>query len=1284
MQIFNVAGNFLTGSVPRTLGEAVLLEVLYMYDNLLSSTLPVDMEDHNITALQYFSLNSNFLSGVLSRSLTELPALQSFEINSNFFSGENVLSLGINKIILYVDTSSNLFTGTLPTDWSRFINVQYLLLDDNFINGTISNSVGLNNTANVTTGNSSFVATVRSFIQFSMSNNLLEGTIPSSLATHTNLTLLSLGNNFFAGTLPSEFCSLSRLITLNISNNNLAGDILGMFGEDEEVRFPSLTYVSLGNNSFDSSIPPSLFMSSLLEVVSLSTNCFTGSLPDTICYSSVLQSVVINAASSSAGCKVGFDSLLSKIFKGTFSTKRLVAKLPSCLWNVDSLQTLHMAGNGLSGSIPDAPLPSSLLNLQLGYNALTGTIPNHIQERGGFVSLGLQHNKLTGTLSSSFSVAPPESSNTTNSSLQLDLNVNRLSGVVPAAFSSLTDVDILTGNLFECVSNADLPPQDPSSKNYVCGSSGFDVSVYIWAGAVGIQLLFSFACVIFVYYVSNYTSKGRSQLSRGATASSTLTAASSEGSSPRSAAAEGPSSTTETVTSPTCASDFQAYVIRIFFNTLQWYQFKYPSGRDKFQHTFQFLTVLTRASQGIRQIAAAYIIVCMSTYMIMKYARSALSQDSIATVFRQAGWITTSSYMHGVAPAVVVLLFLFISLYLIATQIRSKDWDQIAAMNRMTNETEVRSSDAESSANSVGQSETTSSKMRLQELVRMMKWSGVKVVVFQICNICVTIAVNVLYVEALQYQKLLPMQQTFLELALSMFKLGWGATYIPWTVRNLYDLSVAHRLCHQVFMFCFLIIIAPLIASATGAQSCFTNAFAAYSPVQSSYSNIIATQICTESVTLTVANDGIVTSKLDSVCIFESTLANVIESTVPPFIYSYQCGSTLLANYIPVLMYSYIFSSIFLPFIRVVMLHSSQSFMKAILPRLIYRSLVTDTLLDCEDIHSILPHTVAVKADSASKAVTHSLSSLPRFSGNQDNPDKADQDVENMTNSSRSAVSFSSSSCSAPSPAEADGSLMNHTHNPLIASVTSAPQSPDKEAIKLSQIKNMPSQVNTRSSHSAYLNRLSALFPERKSDSTDDLNIRTQPLFDGSNVVAKKLLDFGVMLSFGLAAPILGLAVAFSVFVNTGVWRVMIGKYLSFYAAGNTIARERLEASSDGLLLGAVSGMWVVTVVVLSFWCLMIYDMVADLYGVTVGIITIACVFSLMPVVLLAALRLYDASDVADVVHPVTRRQSAYIGAIERVRSAQLSMASMFPMPSPHTSTPVDASERSVNSNFAL
>jgi hypothetical protein len=160
------------------------------------------------------------------------------------------------------------------------------------------------------------------------------------------------------------------------------------------------------------------------------------------------------------------------------------------------------------------------------------------------------------------------------------------------------------------------------------------------------------------------------------------------------------------------------------------------------------------------------------------------------------------------------------------------------------------------------------------------------------------------------------------------------------------------------------------------------------------------------------------------------------------------------------------------------------------------------------------------------------------------------------------------------------------------------------------------------------------------------------PLFDGSIIVAKRLLDFAIMSTFGLACPVLGLAVAFSVIINASIWILMTGKFLSSIEADNKLALSKLEASTRELLKGAVSGMWIVVFAVCMFWSIMVFDMVADVEGNTNGLVyALVCLFA-VPMLLFWLIRLGDQYE-----NDIGAKVTAYITDIV---SSRLSLVAMF------------------------
>jgi hypothetical protein len=1113
--------------------------------------------------LEYFVVNNNYFSGSINAKISSnLPKLDSYTVNNNYFTGPNILLHNISAGLNYVQLNSNYFSSSLPSNWTRFQNLQYVYMDNNLIEGSVPNTIGTSldygNISGNAIGTYEIVSHSRvSFVQFSAAGNFLTGSLPSELGSHTALTLLSFGSNYLVGSLPSSLVKLVALQTFNISNNKFTGSLAPLYANyssgnatnsSVSVSFGmKMQYFDASNNSFAGAIPELLFAaaSTSLRMVALETNCFSGALPSTICDAVNLEVLVLNAVSIAPSCQFSFpqgQDGLRKIVKGVVlaSSSIVEGTLPTCVWSMSQLETLHMAGNALHGTIPDLEVYGpALTSVQLGINQLTGTIPLSLQHRGNFTFLGLQHNKLTGTLSSSFTV----NQNTNN--VTLKLHVNRLSGHIPDTIYNYQTSDVLTGNIFQCDANGqDLPINDPSRDTYVCGSDGFNVSIYVWATVVGILVLAAVMVIALVYYITNYSSL------------SLLT-------SPQTSIDDASGGTLRSVSK---AVEAKQSILRFYLNTLFWYRYKPSAKQDStYSNTFQFLAIMKRASRGMLRIGSVYIVVCMTVYVCLKTVQTHQS-DSISTVYYQYAWVITAAYMHGVAPCVVVLVFLWFSLLVICATVRSKRakkarttiGSKISVIRQFSRNMSSlqRLSILQEAAGSWSQSAfcMPSSMATVQKSLLTVFVYLIVPFVCQMVNLVVTITVNSEYVSIINSGLLTPTQLFMLQLCLSAIKLIWAATFIPWTISSVmntskYSLSAGLSLCHHVFMLCAQQIVAPILASSYYSENCFYNVFVPNQSLSSTYTHSVSTISCNEIFDVDVLADGVSLAYVNYVCSYSDEEETVNTVTSPPFVYSFQCGSTFLANYIPVLMYSYVFAALFLPVMRFILLHWAEE-IETCCPTFIFDILVSTTL-----VRSVRQnHAVADKNN--------------------------------------------------------DGSTLTTQTTPFTTMVES----------KSSTVSASAETVDTRS----VLNRH-----------------RVSPFFNGSNVVAKRLLDFAIMVTFGLACPVLGLAVSVSVFTNAGVWRLAVGKYLSqentealsrhrslFDKERRVLEFLRLELSTKGLLTGSVSAMWVVTVVASLFWSLMCYDMIADVYGLHAGLTVVLVVITCIPSSLYLCLKVFDSNDV--------------------------------------------------------
>ncbi|CAI5483472.1 unnamed protein product, partial [Closterium sp. Yama58-4] len=104
----------------------------------------------------------------------------------------------------------------------------------------------------------------------------LNGTIPTSIANLTALTLFKLDDSNVRGPLPTALSHLTRLAELTLHMNNLTGPISILH------HFSFLTYLDLSDNQFDGPVPSSISQLSLLTHINLKSTKIAGPIPSTI------------------------------------------------------------------------------------------------------------------------------------------------------------------------------------------------------------------------------------------------------------------------------------------------------------------------------------------------------------------------------------------------------------------------------------------------------------------------------------------------------------------------------------------------------------------------------------------------------------------------------------------------------------------------------------------------------------------------------------------------------------------------------------------------------------------------------------------------------------------------------------------------------------------------------------------------------------------------------------------------------------------------------------------
>jgi hypothetical protein len=183
-----------------------------------------------------------------------------------------------------------------------------------------------------------------------------------------------------------------------------------------------------------------------------------------MCEANVLEVLSMNGLQAAEGCKY-----TTKFpFSGVALFNTIGGTLPECLWHLKNLTTLHLTGNGLTGTVvAKVPPYSRMSHLSLSHNKLSGGIPLGIEK---VQKVDLSYNQFSGTF---------EDSTGEWQNLELNLKINRLSGQLPEVeLENVTaDLNILRGNMFSCDT---IPENDDFVNDYVCGSTDLNESLYVF------------------------------------------------------------------------------------------------------------------------------------------------------------------------------------------------------------------------------------------------------------------------------------------------------------------------------------------------------------------------------------------------------------------------------------------------------------------------------------------------------------------------------------------------------------------------------------------------------------------------------------------------------------------------------------------------------------------------------------------------------------------------------------------------------------------------------------
>ncbi|KAF7106528.1 hypothetical protein CFC21_107250 [Triticum aestivum] len=360
-----------------------------------------------VSNVQYLNISFNQISGRLPRTLEFMSSAVIFDLNSNNLTGTLPL---LPRQLAELDISRNSLSGPLPRNFGAPF-IEELLLSENSINGSIP----------------TYICQLQSLLVLDLAKNLLAGHLPvcseETKKLNRSIRALVLYENNLSGEFPSFLKSCSELVLLDLAHNNFVGELPAWLAN----KLPNLSYLRLRHNKFSGSIPGQLTQLEHLQYVDLADNRISGSIPHSLANLKAMiqeDQTIWNPlvwsyerpANPDTNDSPKYDDSLAVVIKGQdldytstiiyivgldLSCNSLVGEIPDELTSLVRMNNLNISHNQLSGRIPEkVGSLRSLESLDLSFNELSGDIPSGLSDIMMLSKLNLSYNNLSGRIPS--------------------------------------------------------------------------------------------------------------------------------------------------------------------------------------------------------------------------------------------------------------------------------------------------------------------------------------------------------------------------------------------------------------------------------------------------------------------------------------------------------------------------------------------------------------------------------------------------------------------------------------------------------------------------------------------------------------------------------------------------------------------------------------------------------------------------------------------------------------------------------------------------------------------
>ncbi|XP_059070498.1 LRR receptor-like serine/threonine-protein kinase SIK1 [Cryptomeria japonica] len=271
LQMLNLANNNIARVIPMSLSNCSSLVILNLGNNTLEGSLPNEFS--MLSELHALVVHNNNLNGSFPSLIINCSKLQVLDIGNNLFGGKIPTLIGNLSELKVLVMKENNFTGSIPLEMGQLMNLQILLLSSNHISSSIPHTIVFLQAMTKESQNGFILFNFQATYQVGLDMNA-KGTYEHYTYILYTVTCMDLSNNELEGEVPSEIGNLKWLRLLNLSMNNLKGTIPNSLGEMHQ-----LDSLDLSRNYFSGKIPLELQSLSYLGSLNLADNNLSGSIP---------------------------------------------------------------------------------------------------------------------------------------------------------------------------------------------------------------------------------------------------------------------------------------------------------------------------------------------------------------------------------------------------------------------------------------------------------------------------------------------------------------------------------------------------------------------------------------------------------------------------------------------------------------------------------------------------------------------------------------------------------------------------------------------------------------------------------------------------------------------------------------------------------------------------------------------------------------------------------------------------------------------------------------------